>query len=329
MSGAVQENEHAREVRAAAAEWHDRRERDDWSAEHQAELDAWLDQSLAHKVAFLRVDAAWNRADRLSALGSAPADSASEEQSSSPRRSISVYLKLAAAAILVASLGSAGAWYALAPQDRVFATPIGGRETISFADGSKVELNTDTVLRARMTTQQRIVWLEKGEAFFHVKHDRLHPFIVIANNRRITDLGTQFSVRDEAQGVRVAVLQGKVWFDASESQNATQSALLGAGDVAVAHGNAISVTREPAQALETGLSWRRGLLVFKHTMLADAAAEFNRYNRLKLVIADQAAAKRIIGGTFPANDVEAFARVAKNALGLEIEHHANDTLVLR
>jgi len=317
----------ARDVRAAAAIWHDRLERDDWTAQNQAELDSWLEQSLAHRVAFLRVDAAWNRADRLGALGRAP-DNASDEQTVSPKRGLLLYLKFAAAAVLIASLGSAGAWYALAPRDRIFATPIGGHETISFADGSSVELNTDTVLRARMTTEQRIVWLEKGEAFFHVKHDRLHPFIVIANNKRITDLGTQFSVRDEPQGVRVAVLQGKVWFDASEKQNATQSALLGAGDVAVARGDAISVTREPAQVLETGLSWRRGLLVFKHTALADAAAEFNRYNRLKLVIADQAA-KRTIGGTFPAGDVEAFARVAKNALGLEIERRANGTLVLR
>lgn len=326
MSGLPQEN--ARDVRAAAAEWHDRRERDDWTAENQVKLDSWLEQSLAHRVAFLRVDAAWDRADRLSALGHAPAENASEEQSVSKKIGLSLYLKLAAAALLIASLGSTGAWFALAPRDRVFATPVGGHETIRFADGSSVELNTDTVLRARMTTEQRIVWLEKGEAFFHVKHDRLHPFIVIANNRRITDLGTQFSVRDEGQGVRVAVLQGKVWFDASEKQNATQSALLGAGDVAVAHGDAISVTREPQQALESGMSWRHGLLAFQHATLANAATEFNRYNRLKLVVSD-AVAQRTIGGTFPANDVEAFARVAKNALGLQIERRTDGTLVLR
>ena len=58
----------AHTVRLAAAEWHDRRERDDWSKDDQSALDAWLAQSPAHKIAFLRVDAAWKRADRLTAL---------------------------------------------------------------------------------------------------------------------------------------------------------------------------------------------------------------------------------------------------------------------
>ena len=50
---------------------------------------------------------------------------------------------------------------------------------MNFADGSRIELNTNTVLRARMTTDQRIVWLEKGEAYFRIKHDSTHPFIVM------------------------------------------------------------------------------------------------------------------------------------------------------
>lgn len=319
----------AQDVRRLAAEWHDRRERDDWTLENQRELDAWLEQSVAHKIAFLRVDAAWGRADRLSALGpSSPEFGVVSEKPERPH-GFPFYMKFAAAVFLVACVGSVGAYFMFAPRDRTFSTPIGGHETVAFADGSQVELNTNTVLRARMTTGQRIVWLERGEAFFHVRHDRLHPFIVIADNRRITDLGTQFVVRDEPHGLRVAVLQGKVWFDASEKQNSEQSALLNAGDVAEAKGDAMSVTRKSTSALETELSWRHGLLVFKHTRLADAAAEFNRYNGLKLVIANQAAAERTIGGTFPATNVEAFARVVRNALGLDVERHGDNTLILQ
>ena len=334
MSGAMQEHRSspacARDVRAAAAEWHDRREREDWTAAKQAELDAWLAQSPAHAVAFLRVDAAWSRADRLSALGNPARDMAVEPQAKAGNRGgLLLYLRLAAAAILIAGLGSAGAYFALTPHDRVFSTPVGGHETVTFADGSRVELNTNTVLRARMTTGQRIIWLERGEAFFQVRHDRLHPFIVIAANRRITDLGTQFVVRTDPRGLHVAVLEGQVWFDASEKQTASQPTLLKAGDVAEAQGKAVSVTREAESTLETGLSWRRGLLVFTHTTLAAAAAEFNRYNRTKLVIADAAVAQRTIGGTFPITDVEAFARVARNALGLHVENRGDGTLILR
>ena len=51
------------------------------------------------------------------------------------------------------------------------------------------------------------------------------------------------------------------------------------------------------------LGWRRGVLVFDNTTLADAAIEFNRYNRQKLVIADPAAARLTIDGTFQTTDV--------------------------
>ena len=79
----------------------------------------------------------------------------------------------------------------------MFSTEVGGHETVTFSDGTRIELNTNTVLRARMTTAQRTVWLDKGEAYFQVKHDPAHPLTVIAGHR-VTDLGTEFLVRDDA-----------------------------------------------------------------------------------------------------------------------------------
>ena len=58
----------AQTIRLSAAEWHDRRERDGWTKDDEDALAVWFGQSPAHKVAFLRVDAAWKRADRLNAL---------------------------------------------------------------------------------------------------------------------------------------------------------------------------------------------------------------------------------------------------------------------
>ena len=53
------------------------------------------------------------------------------------------------------------------------------------------------------------------------------------------------------------------------------------------------------QKLEDDLSWRRRRTHFDRQTLAAAAAEFNRYNREKLVIADPAAARMTIGGDIP------------------------------
>ena len=57
------------EIEAAAAAWFAKRESDDWHAADQAQLDAWLDSSTAHRIAFIRIVTTWERFGRLKALG--------------------------------------------------------------------------------------------------------------------------------------------------------------------------------------------------------------------------------------------------------------------
>ncbi|HEY5236887.1 MAG TPA: FecR domain-containing protein, partial [Rhizomicrobium sp.] len=199
---------------------------------------------------------------------------------------------------------------------------------VRLADGSQVELNTDTVLRADVSADQRTVWLDRGEAFFQVRHDVAHPFVVMAGKQRVTDLGTKFLVRRDSTRFEVAVMEGRVRFDTLDS-HAPQPATLTPGDVAVASANAMLVTRQPAQKLASELGWRHGVLVFEHTTLADAAAEFNRYNSEKLVIADAAAGRRTIGATFRTGDVELFARAAQELLGLRVENRGSEIVISR
>ena len=99
--------------------------------------------------------------------------------------------------------------------------------------------------------------------------------------------------------------------------------------MAIATANDISVTKKSQRDLATDLGWRRGVLVFHQTTLKDAVAEFNRYNRKKLVIADSKAAALTIGATFPIHDVEAFARVAKNVFGLHVDNQGSEIVISR
>ena len=59
----------SREIEHAAGAWLARRDAGAWSDSDQALLDAWLDASVAHRVAFIRLDAAWQQSDRLKVLG--------------------------------------------------------------------------------------------------------------------------------------------------------------------------------------------------------------------------------------------------------------------
>jgi transmembrane sensor len=87
----------------------------------------------------------------------------------------------------------------------------------------------------------------------------------------------------------------------------------------VATAGSLSVVRKSQTALQTELSWQRGVLVFDNVTLAEAVGELGRYNRRKFVIADPTIARRTIYGAVPATDVDAFIRVARNVMGLKVQ----------
>ncbi|MEY8593750.1 FecR domain-containing protein [Butyricimonas hominis] len=73
--------------------------------------------------------------------------------------------------------------------------PRGGIYSLVLSDGTEVFLNSDSELRypVKFTGKNRVVDL-KGEAFFEVTPDSLHPFVVQAGEMRTRVLGTSFNI---------------------------------------------------------------------------------------------------------------------------------------
>lgn len=303
---------HARETEAVAAEWIAHRHFGVWGEADQAELDAWLTQDIAHRVAFVRLSSSWQRTGRLAALRGAGPEAPHKAGDKGWAR---VFSRTAAGLAITALLGAGGAYFAFAEHTTTYSTTIGGREILRLADGSQIELNTDTVLRVSNRRDRREVWLDKGEAYFRITHNSARPFTVTAQGQRIVDLGTQFVVRQEPDRVRVAVYEGRVRVGA----DAKRAPVLNAGDIAVATLHGVSVARNAAPKAKTNLAWRRGMLVFDNVTLGDAAAEFNRYNHQQIVIADPAVATLKVAGTFPINGTVGFSNLTRHVLGLRVE----------
>jgi transmembrane sensor len=310
-------------IDAAAAQWIRRREFNDWNDTAESEFQAWLDQSVLHRVAHLRLEEGWKRTERLAALR--PPEFRRIEQPHSTR-SWTTLLRVAAAAVVVAAFGVAGQFYFAQPAEDTYATPIGGREILTLFDGSHIELNTNTVLR--LSKNRRSATLLKGEAFFQIKHNDSIPFEVRASGHRIVDLGTKFSVRGDGGGrLEVSLFEGKARIENAEQPSA-RAAILKPGDIAVATAETLHVTRKPVEALANTIGWRHGVVIFRHMALSDAASEFNRYNLKKLVV-DPSAARIAIDGTFATDNLETFARVARIALGLRVESRENEIVITR
>jgi len=90
----------------------------------------------------------------------------------------------------------------------------GNFDKIVLSDSSIVYLHPGTILKAPQEFKGhfREVKLIDGEALFEVKHDKEHPFIVLAGNLKTQVLGTSFIIKNyhQLENIEVSVATGKV-----------------------------------------------------------------------------------------------------------------------
>lgn len=235
-----------------------------------------------------------------------------------------------ALAVGVGTAGYIGDWFG--PGD-VYSTRVGAISSIPLADGSIVTLNTASRIRIEFAPKERRVVLERGEAYFVVKRNPARPFIVIAGDQRIVDIGTQFSVRRNPTGIQVVVTEGSVRFESAPTRAppgggflpttppvplAEIDVPLTAGSIAFARDGDVLVHKESIRQAEEMVSWREGYLTFHDTTLSQAVAEFNRYNVRRITIADPGVAGIRISGTFRPTNYEAFVRLLHDGYGIDV-----------
>ena len=314
----------ASETESVAAGWLAREDRGLSNAEERA-LKDWLSASYSNKVAYLRLKSVWQRADRLAVLRhpklSTPAGSGFYDARLTGWHWLGV-----AAAVLFVMLGAGLLVSNRLPSRQEYTTQVGAAQVVRLADGSSIELNTNTRVHTDYTSMRRLVVLDNGEAYFDVVHDAARPFVVLAGKHRITDLGTKFSVLRDGNDVRVIVKEGRVRVDDDANPDFATPMFVNQGNAIIARGREdLEVPRE-AQDIENALSWRQGMLVFNKETLSDVALEFNRYNTKQIIV--QGGARTIrIGGRFRANNVDVFTQLLHRGFGLNIKDTGSQVIV--
>ena len=98
-------------------------------------------------------------------------------------------------------------------QMRQISLPYGAPEKKVLPDSSVVWMNAGSHIRyaTGFSQNKREVYLQ-GEAYFDVKHDAMHPFIVHAGNIDIKVLGTEFNVQAYADEnkIETTLINGKI-----------------------------------------------------------------------------------------------------------------------
>ncbi len=210
-----------------------------------------------------------------------------------------------------------------------FETAIGDLQQVPLADGSSATLSSDSRIVVTLSRRERHVDLQRGEVFFAVAKDPSRPFVVSADGRRVTAVGTRFAVRRDQADLRVVVTQGVVRLESDDHSGRPRqpTTLLPAGSVALASDAGVVVHADSVQQAEAYLDWRNGFVSFHDTPLASAAAEFNRYNVQKIVIGDDDAGKLRIGGNFRWSNTNAFVRLLEQGFPIHAERHGNSIVL--
>jgi len=304
-----------------AVDWFLKRSSGPLTAAEADAFEAWLEQSPENEKTYAALDLAW------SAVGEA------QDHPDVSARNVALVKavdrdrrtrRAALAMMAVAVVGGAGfGWQTftatkpLATQS--FETAVGQRAMVTLPDGSKITLNTDTVVHTRADHDRRLVYLDKGQAFFRVAKDRRHPFVVTAGGRTVTALGTAFDVRLENGALKVVLVEGKVRvasvrtqpIDVTRRTNSApaQATDMTAGSELIAPDDAQWRLARTDVNRET--SWLHGQITFDDAPLGDIVAELNRYSTRKLVITDDALANVRLGGIYTPGDVEGFSRALR------------------
>ena len=318
-------------IRETAALWVARVDRGLNPAEAE-ELNAWLAHP-AHFRAFEEFGGVWDRTEVLSVLadvfprqGVAPAEPARATRRRGWLAAAAVAASLLVAVLVVAPrfrTGHAPSATLLASEGEVFSTSTGQRSALLLADGSLLSLNTDSEVAVDMSTASRALTLRRGEAHFEVAHDTARPFIVTVAGHTVRAVGTAFNIRRRGQvEADVLVTSGTV----SVSGDA-QAATLNAGQLLAlrADGSGRLSTLD-AQAVESQLAWRRGVLIFDGQTLAEAIAEIDRYTPKQIRLADPALRSKRIVGYFPTDDMQQLLQSLQANFGLAVTE--DDTQIL-
>ncbi len=365
MKGSLSHRAHERASKESlsneAAEWFVRLRDDRLGARNRERNVRWLKESPTHIAELLRIQQVYqalraakvvNRSPRtgdpsnIIELGvqresePPPFDSFADEPAR--RRPRVETWKIAAAVVGLTMSFFLGFMAKVAWLDRTIETELGEWRTVSLTDGTRVRLGPASKLKVAFGDDHRTIRLIQGEARFDVAKDRTRPFYVESEMIGVLAVGTEFRVSRLGGKDVVAVTEGSVALyrdgrDAIRGTVTTAPAQLAeaTGGVALAAGEQVSITRasraQPVAKEKVNLdyeqAWAEGWLVYENKTVAEVARDFNRLNRVKIVIGEPSiAARRLAFFRVSATDPESFVGALATSPDIVIVRNVPDVL---
>jgi len=310
----------------AASRWIARLESDDVTEADREQFKAWIESDPLNRETFEAMRFTWHRLD---ALSHEEPQSAGAQKPGAPVGARRKLVSWASAALVLVAIGLVVFWQTAELGVTHYETNVGEQATYTLADGSQVQLNTNTRLAIRYTAGTRTIDLLRGEAHFDVARDPSRPFVVHAGSGLIRAVGTAFNVYvSDEEAVEVTVTEGVVEVLKEGAHEGAQSRdPHSPAATRITHSHRLSydaarietgqVAAVPVANVDRQLAWRQGMLAFDGQSLEVVVREVRRYTDVQFEFEDSTLADVKVGGYFRATDTDAFLELLRSALGIE------------
>lgn len=308
-----------------AADWLTRLQRPEVDETDWLAFDAWLCEPGAQEA----YDAIQAVDEEIFQRGSAVRGELAEPRRTAAKRKFSIDWRwlggLGATAAAVAVAAVVAPWGELLPQpDVLYTTAKGENRAIQLADGSHIDLNTNSNLSVRLEPDARRVTVHDGQALFDVAHDAGRPFLITAGDETVRVLGTKFDVRRRDGMLTVTVLRGLVEV-ATDGEDAPVR--LRAGQM-LEHVEGASGVVVRTVATEDQVGWRSGRLVYRDQPLGRIIGDLNHYFDRPLRLEGEATANLRFTGVLIVDGQDAMVRRLTSLMPLSATP-TDDSIVLR
>ncbi len=167
--------------------------------------------------------------------------------------------------------------------------PFGKQKTLLLPDGSKVWINAGSRVKySDRSGKTRQVFLS-GEAYFEIKKDSAHPFIVSTQNIKIKVLGTGFNVSayPDENKITTTLVHGKIMAYCQNSKGIiTRRVILHPGNQAVFSKKQKTFRVKKVHPADF-TAWRNQVLLFQNTKLPEVIRRINRRYNVNIILNDK------------------------------------------
>jgi len=336
---------------------------EDFSEENRLALIEWLSRSVEHREILKKFNTFW--ADNSLTELLEPSLASVAAKSELTQRSAFSFRKIwqpvgAIAAVLMVSFVTLFTvdWQSFdrATMNGPYSTAVGQQKRIELADGSVMELNTNSQLIVEYEKGSRNIHLIQGEVHFSVAKNPSSPFRVYARNSRVQAVGTAFTVYLADKEIEVYVTEGRVAlaglqalasssiadFDSDfsfETKKAmvdryAESKVQELGTLDTGRGAILKIDNSTQESvaekllevvatpeeddIARRLAWRNGLLIFTGETLEQVVAEIRRYTTVQIELVSPEVREIEIAGQVHVSDTESMFKALESNFGLKV-----------